>query len=221
MSLRRLPIFPLGVVLLPGATRALHIFEPRYRQMLADVVASDGRFVLALLPPGTPERGLPTGWPSTIAEVVERTPLPDGRLDIVVRGEERVTLNRFVDDPAPYHVIEYAAAPDEPLGATAMSDVTAAAERVRSLFARIVGAAQTISERTDDALVLPDDPSLVAYVAAAHLDFDLAAQHELLAMSDPRARLVRVADRLARAVEDLETRAAVHTRAKTNGHGPH
>ncbi len=221
MTRPRRPVFPLGIVLLPGATRALHIFEPRYRQMIADVVAADGRFVIALLPPGTPERELPSGWPSTIAEIVERSPLPDGRIDLVVRGVERVSLTAFVSDPAPYHVVECAPAPDRPVDAGELPELSAAAERVRALFQRIVDAAQTISERDDDALVLPDDPSLVAYVAAAHLDFDLAAQHELLSLTHPLERLMRVADRLTRAVEDIERRASVHTRAKTNGHGPH
>lgn len=221
MTRRRLPVFPLGIVLLPGATRALHIFEPRYRQMIADVVGGDQQFVIALLPPGTPERQLPSGWPCTIAELVERTPLPDGRLDIVVRGVARVLLDAFVDDASPYHVVECHPAPDVALDAAATVAVAAAADRVRALFARIIAAAQTISERDDDALVLAEDPALVAYAAAAHLDFDLAAQHDLLSLTDPLDRLVRVADRLARAVDDIERRAGVHTRAKTNGHGPH
>ena len=44
---RDLPIFPLPLVLFPGAVQPLHIFEPRYRRLLADSLAGDRRFGIA------------------------------------------------------------------------------------------------------------------------------------------------------------------------------
>src|ERR1051326_7523867 len=86
----RLPLFPLKIVLFPGALLPLHIFEPRYRQLLADVTLGDHRF--GLLPPG--ERGgLPRpGTLGCVALVRAVQPLGDGRSNIVVSGERRFAL---------------------------------------------------------------------------------------------------------------------------------
>src|SRR3989449_1162245 len=55
---RELPIFPLPIVLFPGAPQPLHIFEPRYRQLLQDCLAGDRRFGIALVaPPPAPGGG--------------------------------------------------------------------------------------------------------------------------------------------------------------------
>jgi len=70
----RLPIFPLGMVLFPGTSAPLHLFEPRYRQMLADVRAKDSRFGILCALEGVPERELPTGRIGCVAEVVDVEP---------------------------------------------------------------------------------------------------------------------------------------------------
>src|ERR1041385_8074805 len=80
----RLPLFPLKIVLFPGALRPLHIFEPRYRRLLTDVWAGDHRF--GLLPPGE-HGGLPApGTIGCVALVRAVPPLGDGRSNIVVSG---------------------------------------------------------------------------------------------------------------------------------------
>jgi Lon protease-like protein len=65
MSLR-LPLFPLGVVLFPGVLLPLHIFEPRYRRLIEDIVAGDRRFGLLL--PGIGREAPPAGAVGTVAE---------------------------------------------------------------------------------------------------------------------------------------------------------
>ena len=86
----RLPIFPLSVVLFPGTPLPLHIFEPRYRQMLADCVAGDRRF--GITPTGKDD-GMPDpGTVGCIAEVRVNQELPDGRSNIIVFGGERFML---------------------------------------------------------------------------------------------------------------------------------
>src|ERR1043166_5428303 len=96
----RLPLFPLKIVLFPGALLPLHIFEPRYRQLLADVTLGDHRF--GLLPPG--ERGgLPgPGTVGCVALVRAVQPLGDGRSNIVVSGERRFALLEPVPAESPY-----------------------------------------------------------------------------------------------------------------------
>lgn len=91
-----LPLFPLpDVVLFPNVFLPLHIFEPRYRKMVADAVASDRMIGMVLLRPGWEREyeGRPPVYPigcSGVITHVER--LPDGRYNIVLRGIERFRI---------------------------------------------------------------------------------------------------------------------------------
>ena len=86
-------MFPLPVVLLPGAPMPLHIFEPRYRAMVHDCRESDGRFGMVyhdwdLLGPFLSEEGRV----GCVAEIRQHEALEDGRLLIVVEGLERIRI---------------------------------------------------------------------------------------------------------------------------------
>ena len=103
----KLPLFPLpGVVLLPGTTLSLHIFEPRYRAMVADALEGGGRTIgMAMMKPGWERLGpsppiFPVGG---AGRIVEAEQLPDGRYNIVLAGEFRY---RVVEEspPAPYRI---------------------------------------------------------------------------------------------------------------------
>jgi uncharacterized protein len=91
-----LPIFPLpNAVLFPNVFLPLHIFEPRYREMIADALASDRLIGMVLLRPGWERdyEGRPSVYPigcSGVITHVER--LPDGRYNIVLRGLERFRI---------------------------------------------------------------------------------------------------------------------------------
>src|SRR6266851_3939287 len=91
-----LPLFPLpNVVLFPNVFLPLHIFEPRYREMVADAVASDRMIGMVLLRPGWDRdyEGRPPIYPigcSGVMTHVER--LGDGRYNIVLRGLERFRI---------------------------------------------------------------------------------------------------------------------------------
>ena len=108
-----LPLFPLpNVVLFPNVFLPLHIFEPRYREMVADAVASDRMIGMVLLRPGWDRdyQGRPPIYPigcSGVMTHVER--LPDGRYNIVLRGLERF---RIVEE---HHERSYRRASIEPL----------------------------------------------------------------------------------------------------------
>jgi Lon protease-like protein len=91
-----LPIFPLpNVVLFPNVFLPLHIFEPRYREMVADAIDSDRLIGMVLLKPGW-ERdydGRPPVYPIGCSGVITHVePLPDGRYNIVLRGLERFRI---------------------------------------------------------------------------------------------------------------------------------
>jgi Lon protease-like protein len=106
MSRRRIPLFPLpGVVLLPGTLLPLHIFEPRYRAMVADALSGDRPIGMAMMKPGWERSGAtPPIFPvGGAGRIVESEELPDGRYNIVIEGEFRY---RILEEspPAPYRV---------------------------------------------------------------------------------------------------------------------
>jgi uncharacterized protein len=108
LTRRRIPLFPLPeVVLLPGTLLPLHIFEPRYRAMVADALSGDRTIGMAMIKPGWETEGRtpeihPVGGAGRIVEAEE---LSDGRYNIVLEGEFRY---RVVAEspPAPYRVAE-------------------------------------------------------------------------------------------------------------------
>src|SRR3954452_5610705 len=108
-----LPLFPLRtVVLFPNVFLPLHIFEPRYREMVADAVASDRMIGMVLLRPGWERdyEGRPPVYPVGCSGVVPHAErLADGRYTLVLRGLERF---RIVDED---HDRSYRRAVIEPL----------------------------------------------------------------------------------------------------------
>ena len=103
----RLPMFPLGTVLLPGAVLPLHVFEPRYRALVSDCLAGEPEFGVVLI-----ERGREVGGGDvrrdvgTVARIAEVASLPDGRSALMTVGTRRITVRQWLpDDPvlATYH----------------------------------------------------------------------------------------------------------------------
>src|SRR5688572_17268367 len=92
-----IPIFPLpNVVLFPNVFLPLHIFEPRYRAMVADSLEGDRIIGMTLLQPGfeTAYEGRPGVYPIGCAGVVTHTErMPDGRYNIVLRGIEKFRID--------------------------------------------------------------------------------------------------------------------------------
>lgn len=93
MSEGTLPLFPLDLVLYPGETIPLHIFEPRYRTMIRECLSGDQRFGVVFSAAHEPAR---TGCVAEIARVLNR--YPDGRLDIAVRGTSRFRVEELIQD---------------------------------------------------------------------------------------------------------------------------
>ena len=203
-----LPVFPLGVVLFPGTALPLHLFEPRYRQLLADVRAGDSRFVILPAMAGIPERELPRGRMACVAEVTEVEMLPDGRSNIMVRGRERVALADFVAHEAPYHVAAFDTIDDEP-GDSPVA-LAVAADDVAQNFRRVVKAVQILGDNPSPPPPLPESPAQLAWTIASMIDFDVEQRYTLLAERRPLARLAQVDAVLRRVLPDLELRAAMH-----------
>lgn len=99
-----LPLFPLpNLVFFPRTRLPLHVFEPRYRQMVTDAVANDHRFGIVLLRPGWEKDyfGTPPIYAcGTVGEIEQAVPLDDGRYNVLVRGEVRFrVLGEVSRDP--------------------------------------------------------------------------------------------------------------------------
>ncbi len=100
----RLPLFPLPVVLFPTATMPLHVFEPRYRRMVARCLETDRRF--GLVYHDFDEAGpfmTDAGTVGCLAEIVDFQPLPGGRSMLMARGIERFVIADGIESDEPYY----------------------------------------------------------------------------------------------------------------------
>ncbi len=100
--MRRLPLFPLPMVLLPGATLPLHVFEPRYRQMMAHCLEGDRRFGLVYHNADLFGAFQMEGQIGCVAELLQFQPLPDGRSLVLCRGEERFYVEDGIESASLY-----------------------------------------------------------------------------------------------------------------------
>jgi uncharacterized protein len=185
-----LPMFPLGTVLLPGMVLPLHVFEPRYRQLVQDCEAGDGEFGVVLI-----ERGNEVGGGDvrtdvgTVAKIVQSQALPDGRYLLATVGARRLRVARWLDDD-PYPRAEVEDWPD-----VAPNDGEADDQR-RALEALVRRAAALRTELGEQAppvdLTLDDDPVVAVYqamLAAAAGAADLQALLAAPTVAERAARL--------------------------------
>ena len=127
----RLPMFPLSAVLFPHASMPLHVFEPRYRELMRDCLAGDQRFGVVLIQRGSEVGGgderSALGTRGVITDEVE---LPDGRWVLEVEGEALIQVEEWLpDDPYPVALVRDAA--PGPGAADAGPLVGTAGQRVR------------------------------------------------------------------------------------------
>lgn len=211
----RLPIFPLGVVLFPGALIPLHIFEPRYRRMLVDCMEGDERFGLAL--PGIAHEAPALGAVGCVAEIRGTQALADGRSNIVVQGTTRFLVTRYLDDDAPYLVAMVEAFEDR-------ENSTPSAVRCIALadaFTHYLPALRELNDLEPDTRTLPTDPTALSFHVAAALDTGAAEKQALLEIRSTAERvdlLLQMLPPLSNAIDaGLRTRRKSHS----NGKGHH
>lgn len=216
MSVYLLPLFPLPLVLFPSAPLPLHIFEPRYRQLVSDCLERDSRFGIVYRPEEVDEADLESGRVGCVAEIDDAHTLPDGRSNIVVHGVKRFSLERFVPTASPYYVGEVTEYDDSPESADTLAPPAA---RVRALFDRVGKAARTLSDDHDPLPTLPDEADALSFAIASLIDMEPERRQALLTSKLASERLTGLEALLGGAVESLEARARVHGRAKSNGRG--
>jgi Lon protease-like protein len=209
----RLPIFPLSAVLFPGTPLPLHIFEPRYKRMLADCLAADRRFGIT---PMRADREIPgPGAIGCVAEVRVNQELPDGRSNIVVLGGTRFVLSRLLDESLPYLVALVQPFDDDP-------DTEPAAEAtasVRELFTRYFAGLRQLNDTEPEEPTLPEDPLSLSFQVAGAIDCDAGVKHRLLAERSTARRVEALLLLLPVLTSAVEAGLKVHRRAHTNGKG--
>jgi Lon protease-like protein len=199
-AIERFPLFPLGLVLLPGEKVPLHIFEERYKQMIGECLDEEREFGIIWL---ADDALKDVGCAARITRVLER--FDDGRLNIVVEGTTPFRLERRIGDLA-YPAGDVELLDDEP------DSDEAALERTRSAYADLVE--QVTDTRPDpDALA-----ELGAYGMAATLDIALSAKQALLELRSEPARLEQLEALFAEALKRIKTAARVAEQASGNGH---
>ncbi|MFN8571620.1 MAG: LON peptidase substrate-binding domain-containing protein [Gemmatimonadaceae bacterium] len=215
---RAIPLFPLPLVLFPEARLPLHIFEPRYRQMLVDVSGGRRQFGIVRHDGAREERDIPPGTVGCIAHLESSTTLPDGRSNIVVRGTWRFALEKIAPSTAPYlmALVSPVTDRDEPDDA-----LNVAADALRTIVRRVATAARSIADEADSELPLPDDPRMLSFAVAQSIDLELTVRQSILENVSPLGRLRQLRELLERLTSSVEERALAHHRAKSNGHGPH
>ena len=216
-GVRELPLFPLAVVLFPGVPLPLHIFEPRYRQMLTDIRVSNNFFGLSYFDSSTSEKDIPpAGHVGCVAEVTETQTLPDGRANILTVGLIRYRVEEYLERGDPYLVAQVSFFEDEEEADELLSE---SSREVAETFTRIARAVRIINDERESLPDISDtEPQRLSFLVAAAMEIETEIKQELLELRSTCERLRRLRDMLARAVSSYEERARVHELAKGNGH---
>ncbi len=186
----RLPLFPLGSVLYPGLVLPLHIFEDRYRLLVADLLAGPEprQFGVIAIRQGreTGVDGVSSLYETGCIAVLRRTEKhPDGRFDLVTVGTDRFRLMSLAE-PAPYFRGDVELLPE------GVGDVAAATAAVPSVQRQFRAYLDLLTERSQTQVSiseLPDEPVLLSYLVAAVVVVDLPVKQRLLEEPDALRRL--------------------------------
>jgi Lon protease-like protein len=197
---RDFPLFPLGMVALPSELVPLHIFEERYKTMMARCLEEESEFgIVWLADDGLRE----VGCACEIAEVLER--MPDGRLNLVARGTRAFRIEARQEELA------YPAGTVEFLEDRAEDVDPAAAAEAHAAYAELV------SQATDREPDEEEIGGMTAYEMAATVEFGLDAKQGLLDLRSETARM-RLVTRLFRAaLKRLDFIDRAQARARSNG----
>lgn len=192
------PMFPLGSVLLPGEPLPLHIFEPRYQQMLRDCMATeDPSFGVVLIARGHEAGGGDVRHDvATRAHIVAHREIGDGRHLVECVGVERIRVDAWLEDD-PYPRADTRAWPDQDDTAPTEADFERLRSDITDLY-RLVGslAAAEGSEAPHDPEFsdLPADPGERLFMLAAQIPMGQSDRQDVLEAPGATARLTVLSD---------------------------
>ncbi len=205
--MRELPMFPLGTTVLPGTILPLHVFEPRYVQMLLDVAAGDGTFGSALITRGR-EAGTDVDQAradvGTLVQLVESERIPEDdslRFAVVSIATGRLQIDRWLeDDPYPRAMVtdlpEQAAGPEH---GVLMGEAL-------TLLADVINLREQLGEPGSRIEDLQDDPAMASFQIAAMAGLGPHDAYLILTENDLARRLELVRRALRDQIEALTFR---------------
>ena len=193
-------MFPLGTVLFPHALLPLHVFEPRYRALMEDVIAGTPEFGVVLIERGSEIGGGDTRFAvGTVARIVEAGKLPDGRYVLTTVGTHRLRVEEWLgEEPYPTADVVLVEEPPPASDAAAARDVVE--DRLRDLAELI---ARANDRPPPDSLTLSPDPGRASFEGAAMAPIGPLDAQRLLEIDDPQTRLEALARLLADEVDVL------------------
>ena len=195
------PVFPLGCTLMPGGRLPLHVFEDRYRTMMADVLSSGHpEFGVVLIERGNEVGGGEIrGGHGTMARVLQCRAFADGRYAVLAGGTSRFIVERWRDDhPYPSAVVRFAEEPSN--GAHVAVDLLSVRAQVRQVNAL---AAECGSEGADLQVNLLGDAELDSWRLIDASPLGHHDRQRLLALDDIDERCRQFVDLLAEVRESL------------------
>jgi len=196
-----IPLFPLDVVLFPGTPLPLHIFEPRYKEMIGECLAEHLTFGVVR----AAEQGLAeVGCTAEIITVVKE--YSDGRLDLVTEGRKRFEVVR-VNEERSFLRGEVIMIDDEP-GTPAQEDTSRVVQLHSELLA-LAGATQDLSGA---------DPAVLSFYLAGTLPLDLDFKQKLLSLRSEPERLTLLISYFETIIPNLRRAASARQKAGGNGH---
>ena len=196
-----LGLFPLPIVLVPTERIPLHIFEPRYRELIEECIEQEAPFGLVLATGDGAVHEI--GTLATVQQVLET--LDEQRMNIVVEGGERFRLLELTSGRSfTTGVVEPVADEDDP---AAEADIVRALE----VFGELAEAAESDVDVPD-----ADSPQL-DFELAARVDFAVESKQELLSSTSPRARMTKLIELLETALEAVRLEHTLRERAGQNG----
>lgn len=181
-----LRLFPLNTVLFPGAMLHLHVFEPRYKQLIEECLKEHTSFGVVLILEGG-EAGDPTVMPhqvGTVAQIQEVTPLPLGRFYVSTVGHERFRIEEIVSR-GPYLTARVDYLADDQLDENRFSDL---ADDVRIALGEYLRLLMDVCA-SDVQVDLPSDARGISYIAAHILRIADPLKQRLLELHSTKQRL--------------------------------
>jgi ATP-dependent Lon protease len=202
----RIPLFPLNVVLLPGADLPLHIFEPRYRKMVRDCLDNKSEFgmLLALF-----DGVAGTGCTAEILEVVKR--YENGRMDILTVGRAPFrVVELFAQDPLLEGRVDYL---EDRHSTTSPQTRRSLTELYEACHTLVYG------DYPRDAAADPDGDDQLSYTIAAKLPMELLWKQRILELRTEAERQERLLTYLRDWAPHLQKVETQQHRAAGNGSG--
>ncbi len=198
-----LGLFPLNTVLMPGITLRLHIFEDRYKEMIAQCLQDNAPFGVLLDRNGNETgSGLDPVSIGTTAEIRDVTRLSNGRFFIVTHGVRRFSVKKVIHvEPHWRAQVSYM---DEPLGPNDV--IRSLRDKTVDRFKDYLRLLLDVSRSELDRLRLPEDPALSSYLIADALQIQPPAKQELLESHSAAERLGTELSLLEHQIRTLRSR---------------